>query len=132
MCYKYTSITSSSSIWLRFVKVHCSLQGYKLQILVVVTPMQKDAHHLFAHIMLSTRNSCDTIIYSPCTGGLLCRAMIETVAGHNVHNFVSLSAPMMGQFGRELVYKFITLCLLTVTDYIRTIFPNYTEDHLYL
>jgi len=40
--------------------------------------------------------------------------MIETVAGHNVHNFVSLSAPMMGQFGRELVsllYKFITLCL---------------------
>ena len=50
-------------------------------------------------------------------GGLLCRAMIETVAGHNVHNFVSLSAPMMGQFGRKLhniCYVLISMCMYSL------------------
>lgn len=65
--------------------------------------------------VLTDPNGVHMICHSQ--GGLLCRAMIETVAGHNIQNFVSLSAPMMGQFG--------------LTDYIRTIFPNYTEDHLY-
>ena len=60
----------------------------------------------------------DTILLS--IGGLLCRAMIETVAGHNVHNFVSLSAPMMGQFGRKLhdtcyiVLIIISLCIYSL------------------
>ena len=52
-----------------------------------------------------------------CIGGLLCRAMIETVAGHNVHNFVSLSAPMMGQFGRKLhniCYILISMCMYSL------------------
>ena len=53
-----------------------------------------------------------------CIGGLLCRAMIETVAGHNVHNFVSLSAPMMGQFGRKLYNACYIFLLCKVIVYI--------------
>ena len=38
-----------------------------------------------------------------CTGGLICRAVLETVPIHNVHNFISLSSPQGGQFGGKVL-----------------------------
>eukprot|EP00794_Sanderia_malayensis_P005609 gene5609-6299_t len=32
-------------------------------------------------------------------GGLVCRGIIERVPDHNIHTFITLSAPLMGQFG---------------------------------
>lgn len=48
------------------------------------------------------RYEIEIMLVFNCAGGLLCRAIIETLDGHNIQNFVSLSAPMMGQFGRKL------------------------------
>lgn len=32
-------------------------------------------------------------------GGLICRALLSTTPDHNVHNFISLSSPLAGQYG---------------------------------
>lgn len=50
-------------------------------------------------------------------GGLLCRSIIQTLPRHNVHNFISLSAPQAGQYGD--------------TDYLRFLFPNYVKENIY-
>ena len=36
------------------------------------------------------------------TGGLVCRGLLELYPDHNVHTFISLSAPLMGQYGCKL------------------------------
>lgn len=37
----------------------------------------------------------------PPAGGLICRALLATMPDHNVHSFISLAAPQMGQYGGE-------------------------------
>ena len=32
-------------------------------------------------------------------GGLVCRGIIQAFPNHNIHTFISLSAPLMGQYG---------------------------------
>lgn len=39
------------------------------------------------------------LIASNNVGGLVVRGMLETMPDHNVVNYISLSAPLMGQYG---------------------------------
>ncbi|XP_063794217.1 lysosomal thioesterase PPT2 isoform X2 [Pseudophryne corroboree] len=50
-------------------------------------------------------------------GGLICRGLLETIPDHNVDTFISLSSPLMGQYGD--------------TDYLRYLFPSYVKANLY-
>ncbi|XP_068106387.1 lysosomal thioesterase PPT2 isoform X2 [Hyperolius riggenbachi] len=50
-------------------------------------------------------------------GGLICRGLLETIPDHNVDTFISLSSPLMGQYGD--------------TDYLRYLFPTYMKANLY-
>ncbi len=68
-----------------------------------------------------------------CTGGLVCRGILETTPDHNVHTFVSLSSPQAGQFGGT--YAAAGYCMSFINYYhfvqIRTIwsfsFPTSPE-----
>ncbi|XP_030013915.1 lysosomal thioesterase PPT2-like [Sphaeramia orbicularis] len=50
-------------------------------------------------------------------GGLICRALLSTMADHNVHNFIALSSPLAGQYGD--------------TDYLRWLFPKYMKKTIF-
>uniref|UniRef100_A0A8C2ZJA7 palmitoyl-CoA hydrolase n=1 Tax=Cyclopterus lumpus TaxID=8103 RepID=A0A8C2ZJA7_CYCLU len=50
-------------------------------------------------------------------GGLICRALLSVASHHNVHTFVSLSAPQAGQYGD--------------TDYLKWLFPDYVKRTLF-
>ena len=50
------------------------------------------------------------IVYNECSfyyviflflskGGIICRGILETMSDHNVHTFIALSSPQMGQYG---------------------------------
>jgi len=50
-------------------------------------------------------------------GTLVLRAVVESWTDHKCHTLITLSGPLMGQFGD--------------TSYLRYFFPNYTRDSLY-
>ncbi|KAJ0050002.1 hypothetical protein NL108_009968, partial [Boleophthalmus pectinirostris] len=49
--------------------------------------------------------------------GVICRALLSVMPSHNVHSFISLSAPLAGQYGD--------------TDYLKKIFPKYLKKRIY-
>lgn len=49
-------------------------------------------------------------------GGLICRAILETVPNHNIRTFVSLSSPQAGQYGDTIYLKY---------------FPTWTKEFIY-
>ncbi|XP_022110848.1 lysosomal thioesterase PPT2-A-like isoform X2 [Acanthaster planci] len=70
-------------------------------------------------IMEQAKSGVILLCYSQ--GGITCRGILETMPDHNVHTFIALSSPLMGQYGdtsyipmipklKEDVYKF---CYLT-------------------
>ncbi|CAL1544458.1 unnamed protein product [Lymnaea stagnalis] len=68
------------------------------------------------HSILTNTSSEGTVLVCFSQGGLICRALLATVQ-HNVQTFVSLSAPLAGQFGDSI--------------YLRLLFPNYLKDNIY-
>ncbi|XP_069775668.1 lysosomal thioesterase PPT2 isoform X2 [Narcine bancroftii] len=66
-------------------------------------------------IMENAANGVHMICYSQ--GGLICRGILSTMPAHNVHTLVSLSSPMLGQYGD--------------TDYLKWLFPKYVKSNLY-
>ena len=50
-------------------------------------------------------------------GGLICRGVISKLKNHNIDTFISLSAPLNGQYGE--------------TDYIRDTMPNVPKKETY-
>ncbi|CAH1785252.1 unnamed protein product [Owenia fusiformis] len=50
-------------------------------------------------------------------GGLICRAIIQSVPDHNVVNFIGLSSPLAGQYGD--------------TNYLKYLFPRALKETLY-
>ncbi len=44
-------------------------------------------------------------------GGLVCRGLLETYSDLNVHTFITLSAPLAGQYGCKTKKNYITLDL---------------------
>ncbi|KAF7210891.1 lysosomal thioesterase PPT2 isoform X1 [Nothobranchius furzeri] len=80
-------------------------------------PMWKQVEGFKAAIYPIMQNAADgvhLICYSQ--GGLVCRGILSTLPDHNVHSFISLSAPQAGQYGD--------------TDYFR-IFPQFVKSNLY-
>ncbi|XP_062904014.1 lysosomal thioesterase PPT2-A-like [Mobula hypostoma] len=66
-------------------------------------------------IMQNAANGVHMICYSQ--GGLICRGILSTMPDHNVHTLISLSAPLLGQYGD--------------TDYLKWFFPKYVKTNLY-
>lgn len=66
-------------------------------------------------IMANAAGGVHLICYSQ--GGLICRALLCTMEQHNVHSFISLAAPQMGQYGD--------------TQYLRWLFPRHMKSNLY-
>ncbi|XP_068779931.1 lysosomal thioesterase PPT2 [Struthio camelus] len=66
-------------------------------------------------IMANAAAGVHLLCYSQ--GGLICRALLSTMPDHNVQNFISLSAPQMGQYGD--------------TSYLRWLFPRHMKSNLY-
>ncbi|XP_072115447.1 lysosomal thioesterase PPT2-A-like isoform X4 [Mobula birostris] len=66
-------------------------------------------------IMQNAANGVHMICYSQ--GGLICRGILSTMPDHNVHTLISLSAPLLGQYGD--------------TDYLKWFFPKYVKSNLY-
>ncbi|XP_062456765.1 lysosomal thioesterase PPT2 [Rhea pennata] len=66
-------------------------------------------------IMANAAAGVHLLCYSQ--GGLICRALLSTMPEHNVHSFISLSAPQMGQYGD--------------TRYLRWLFPRHLAANLY-
>ncbi|XP_017274961.1 lysosomal thioesterase PPT2 isoform X2 [Kryptolebias marmoratus] len=80
-------------------------------------PMWKQVEGFKAAIYPIMQNAADgvnLICYSQ--GGLVCRGILSTLSDHNVHSFISLSAPQAGQYGD--------------TDYFK-IFPHFVKTNLY-
>ncbi|KAJ8354529.1 hypothetical protein SKAU_G00220960 [Synaphobranchus kaupii] len=50
-------------------------------------------------------------------GGLVCRGIVSTLPDHNIHSFISLSAPQGGQYGD--------------TEYLKRAIPKFIKAHLY-
>ncbi|KAK2143528.1 hypothetical protein LSH36_834g02053 [Paralvinella palmiformis] len=70
---------------------------------------------MMSEAMKKHKDGVHMICYSQ--GGLVCRAALQTLQDHNVHNFISLSSPQGGQFGD--------------TKFLRYILPQYTKEILY-
>ncbi|XP_040977900.1 lysosomal thioesterase PPT2 [Aquila chrysaetos chrysaetos] len=68
-----------------------------------------------APIMANAADGVHLLGYSQ--GGLICRALLATMPDHNVHSFISLAAPQMGQYGD--------------TDYLKWLFPRHMKSNLY-
>ncbi|XP_026086023.1 lysosomal thioesterase PPT2 isoform X1 [Carassius auratus] len=66
-------------------------------------------------IMQHAADGVHLICYSQ--GGLVCRGILSTLPDHNVHSFISLSAPQAGQYGD--------------TDYLKYLFPQFVKSNLY-
>ncbi|XP_066525854.1 lysosomal thioesterase PPT2 [Hoplias malabaricus] len=66
-------------------------------------------------IMQNAADGVHLICYSQ--GGLICRGILSTLPNHNVHSFISLSAPQAGQYGD--------------TDYLKYLFPHLVKSNLY-
>ncbi|XP_013868554.1 lysosomal thioesterase PPT2 [Austrofundulus limnaeus] len=80
-------------------------------------PMWKQVEGFKAAIYPIMQNAADgvnLICYSQ--GGLVCRGILSTLSDHNVHSFISLSAPQAGQYGD--------------TDYFK-VFPQFVKSNLY-
>ncbi|RDD41949.1 Lysosomal thioesterase PPT2-A [Trichoplax sp. H2] len=45
----------------------------------------------------TTKNGINLLCFSQ--GGIICRGILQTASNHTVRNFISLSGPLMGQFG---------------------------------
>ncbi|MED6292879.1 Lysosomal thioesterase PPT2-A [Characodon lateralis] len=81
-------------------------------------PMWKQVAGFKAAIYPIMQNAADGvhfICYSQ--GGLVCRGILSTLPDHNVHSFISLSAPQAGQYGD--------------TDYLKYLFPQFVKANLY-
>uniref|UniRef100_A0A3B4AEG5 palmitoyl-CoA hydrolase n=1 Tax=Periophthalmus magnuspinnatus TaxID=409849 RepID=A0A3B4AEG5_9GOBI len=50
-------------------------------------------------------------------GGVICRGLLSVMPNHNIHSFISLSAPLAGQYGN--------------TDYLKKVFPKYLKKNIY-
>ncbi|XP_035683878.1 lysosomal thioesterase PPT2-A-like isoform X2 [Branchiostoma floridae] len=68
-----------------------------------------------APIMQQAKDGVHIICYSQ--GGLICRGVLESMDDHNVDTFISLSSPLMGQYGD--------------TEYLKYVFPHYLKENLY-
>ncbi|XP_048849384.1 lysosomal thioesterase PPT2 [Brienomyrus brachyistius] len=66
-------------------------------------------------IMQNAGDGVHFICYSQ--GGLVCRGILSILPDHNVHSFISLSAPQAGQYGD--------------TDYLKYLFPQFVKSNLY-
>ncbi|KAM4637148.1 lysosomal thioesterase PPT2 [Amazona ochrocephala] len=66
-------------------------------------------------IMANAADGVHLVGYSQ--GGLISRALLATTPNHNVHSFISLAAPQMGQYGD--------------TQYLRWLFPRHMRSNLY-
>lgn len=66
--------------------------------------------------ILTNTSSEGTILVCFSQGGLICRALLETIE-HNVQTFISLSSPLAGQFGDSI--------------YLKLLFPEYLKDNIY-
>ncbi|BFZ05701.1 hypothetical protein BsWGS_08740 [Bradybaena similaris] len=66
--------------------------------------------------VLTNKSSDGTILICYSQGGMICRWLLASIE-HNVDTFISLSAPLAGQYG--------------VTGYIKQWFPDLTKDHAY-
>ena len=63
-----------------------------------------------------------------CTGGLVCRAILNSVPNHNVRTFISLSSPQGGQFGgRSLNSQPVFLLGVFPLDWLMCPSANITE-----
>jgi len=62
----------------------------------------RDEMQLF---MDKSPNGTHLICYSQ--GGLICRAVLQTLPNHNVHSFISLSSPQGGQYGDTKFLKYL-------------------------
>ena len=60
------------------------IEGYKKAVKAVMDESE-DRIHLICHSQ----------------GGLVCGGIVQTMPHHNIHTFVSLAAPQMGQYGGE-------------------------------
>nr|XP_020444270.1 lysosomal thioesterase PPT2-A-like [Monopterus albus] len=63
-------------------------------------------------IMQQAPDGVHLLCYSQ--GGVICRALLSTSPNHNVNTFISLSAPLAGQYGD--------------TEYLNAVFPDKTKD----
>ncbi|XP_029360609.1 lysosomal thioesterase PPT2-like [Echeneis naucrates] len=66
-------------------------------------------------IMKKAPNGIHLLCFSQ--GGLICRALLSTMPDHNVHNFISLSSPLAGQYGD--------------TNYLNRYFPDYIKTAVF-
>ncbi|TRY65733.1 hypothetical protein DNTS_005574 [Danionella cerebrum] len=66
-------------------------------------------------IMQNAADGIHIICYSQ--GGLVCRGILSILPDHNVHSFISLSAPQAGQYGD--------------TDYLKYLFPEFVKSNVY-
>uniref|UniRef100_A0A3B4ADW3 palmitoyl-CoA hydrolase n=1 Tax=Periophthalmus magnuspinnatus TaxID=409849 RepID=A0A3B4ADW3_9GOBI len=48
-------------------------------------------------------------------GGVICRGLLSVMPNHNIHSFISLSAPLAGQYG----------------NYLKKVFPKYLKKNIY-
>ncbi|KAJ7985384.1 hypothetical protein DPEC_G00351500 [Dallia pectoralis] len=58
---------------------------------------------MFYPIAQEAKNGVNLICFSQ--GGLICRGLLSILPDHNVHNFISLSAPQAGQYGDTAILK---------------------------
>ncbi|XP_071802157.1 lysosomal thioesterase PPT2-A-like isoform X1 [Asterias amurensis] len=56
-------------------------------------------------IMQQAQDGVILICYSQ--GGIICRGILETMSDHNVHTFIALSSPQMGQYGDTSYIPFL-------------------------
>ncbi|XP_059165642.1 lysosomal thioesterase PPT2-A-like [Physella acuta] len=91
-----------------------NLYNYKDSIVDMWTQVVKIADTV-RPILLNT-SSEGTILVCFSQGGLICRALLATI-NHNVQTFISLSAPLAGQYGDS--------------EYLKYFFPNLLKENAY-
>ncbi|XP_017294986.1 lysosomal thioesterase PPT2-like [Kryptolebias marmoratus] len=70
----------------------------------------------FQELMLKSPEGVHLLCFSQ--GGVICRALLSMIPDHNVDTFISLSAPLAGQYGD--------------TDYLNPVFPKQLKKEVYL
>lgn len=68
-------------------------------------PQVKDFGDAIQEIMKGAKDGINILCYSQ--GGVICRGVLSTIPDHNVHTFIALSSPLMGQFGDTNVFSFL-------------------------
>ncbi|EDV22848.1 uncharacterized protein TRIADDRAFT_28251 [Trichoplax adhaerens] len=69
----------------------------------------------------TTKNGINLLCFSQ--GGIICRGILQTASNHTVRNFISLSGPLMGQFGGKNFKIIVTWVVnLSTSDTKKSIF----------